>query len=956
MAELQNIIKINGAREHNLKNVTLEIPRQKLVVITGLSGSGKSSLAFDTIYAEGQRRYVESLSTYARQFLGQLEKPDVDSIEGLSPAISIEQKIIHQNPRSTVGTVTEIYDYLRLIFARIGQPHCPKCQNFLETQTVDSIINKILKLVNLNLSENSELRLQILAPLVRMKKGIFKDLFERIRKEGFTRIRIDGSIFHLEEDIQLAKNKKHSIEIVIDRLVFKKTNLDDIRTRLADSLELSLTKGEGQVIFLYHDTESDKDKEQFFSTKQCCSICDISFPEITHRLFSFNSPDGACKACSGLGASLKFHPKLMIRNPNKSLNDGVFEGLGWSEDRYWYKATVEALAKIYNFSIETPWKKLHKNIKDIILYGSPEKLNYKWEKNGKSFEFLRHFEGIIPNLYRKYQATNSDSVRHRMEQFMITMSCSVCEGKRLNKEALSVLVNHKSISDITALSLYEIKTFFNSLKLSKTQQMIAQQALKEVCSRLDFLTNVGVGYLTMDRTAGTLSGGEAQRIRLATQIGSALMGVLYVLDEPSIGLHQSDNSKLIKTLQNLRNLGNTIIVVEHDEETIQNSDHIVDVGPGAGVHGGEIIHNGDYPSLLKNIKSLTGQYLSGKKQIMRPSKRRSLNNKNIRIIGAKENNLKNIDVKFPLGQFICITGLSGSGKSTLIKEILCKGIQVHLLGSHLVPGAHKKIIGLEHIDKVIEINQNPIGRTPRSNPATYTDAFTSIRDIFSKLPAAQMRGYLPGRFSFNVAGGRCEACEGDGVKKIEMHFLSDIYITCEVCKGKRYNQGTLEVRYKQKNIYDILEMSIEEALIFFETIPKVQQKLKALSQVGLGYVKLGQPATTLSGGEAQRIKLAKELSKRATGKTLYILDEPTTGLHFEDIRQLLDVLHHFADKENTVIVIEHNMDVIKTSDWIIDLGPGGGIEGGYVIAEGTPEAICKVSKSLTGQYLKKWMK
>ncbi len=948
------MIRINGAREHNLKNINLDIPREKLVVITGISGSGKSSLAFDTIYAEGQRRYVESLSAYARQFLGQLEKPDVDSIEGLSPAISIEQKTTHRNPRSTVGTVTEIYDYLRLIFAKIGKPHCPNCQNFMEAQPIDSIIEKILHFADLG-TKSQEVRLQILAPLVKSKKGEFKELFERIRKEGFTRVRIDKNIFNLEEEIKLLKNQKHSIEIVIDRLVIKKTNLNEIRSRLADSLELALNKGEEQVIILYNHDGSDAYKEQLFSKKLSCPDCNTSFPEVTHRLFSFNSPDGACKACSGLGASPKFHPNLMIRNPNKSLNEGITEGLGWSGDGYWYKSTVGALAKKYNFSLETPWKKLPQKIKDTILYGSNEKLNYKWEKGEKFFEFSRSFEGIIPNLYRRYQTTNSDSMRQRMEQFMITMSCSECAGKRLNKKALSVLINQKNIADVTAMSLYDTLDFFDSLKMTKTQRVIAQQALKEIQSRLNFLTDVGVGYLTMDRTAGTLSGGEAQRIRLATQIGSALMGVLYVLDEPSIGLHQSDNSKLIQTLQSLRNLGNTIIVVEHDEETIQHADHIVDIGPGAGVHGGEVIHNGDYSSLLVNAKSSTGLYLSGKKRIEVPPKRRFGTSKDIRITGVKENNLKNINVTFPLEKFICVTGLSGSGKSTLINEVLYKITQVHFWGSHILPGAHKKIIGLEHVDKVINIDQSPIGRTPRSNPATYTDAFAPIRDIFSKLPASQMRGYQPGRFSFNVVGGRCDACEGDGVKKIEMHFLSDVYITCEVCKGKRYNQETLEVRYKGKNIYDVLEMSIEEALGFFDAIPKVHQKLKALSQVGLDYVKLGQPATTLSGGEAQRIKLAKELSKRATGKTLYILDEPTTGLHFEDVRQLLEVLHHFVDKKNTVIVIEHNMDVIKTSDWIIDLGPCGGAGGGYIVGEGTPEDICEKSESLTGRYLKKWI-
>ena len=956
---MSNPIKITGAREHNLKNINLEIPREKLVVITGLSGSGKSSLAFDTIYAEGQRRYVESLSAYARQFLGQLEKPDVDSIEGLSPAISIEQKTTHRNPRSTVGTVTEIYDYLRLIFARIGLPHCPNCRKPLEAQSIDSIIEQVLKLAGLG-SEEKGVRLQILAPLVKTKKGEFKELFERVRKEGFIRVRVDGDVFNLEEEIKLHKNKKHSIEIVIDRLTLKPTGREEIRSRLADSLELAVEKGAQQAIVLYQEPKGSKYpkeyKEQLFSTKLACPRCDISFPKLTHRLFSFNSPDGACAACSGLGASLEFHPELMIRDPQKSLNEGITQGLGWSGDGYWYKATIQALAEKYDFSVDTSWEKLPKKIKDIVLYGSSEKLSYKWSKDENTFEFSRKFEGIIPNLHRRYQTTHSDSMRQRMEQFMVNMSCSECGGRRLKKEALSVFINRKNISEVTEMSLYEASDFFDSLRVTKTQRVIIQQALKEVQSRLHFLTNVGVGYLTMDRTAGTLSGGEAQRIRLATQIGSALMGVLYVLDEPSIGLHQSDNSRLIKTLQSLRDLGNTIIVVEHDEETIQSADHVVDVGPGAGIHGGKVIHNGSYSSLLKNKKSFTGQYLSGAKKIPIPRERRPAGKSKLRIMGAKENNLKNIDVTFPLGQFICITGLSGSGKSTLIHEILYKGTQVYLLGSHILPGAHRKITGLKNIDKVIEINQSPIGRTPRSNPATYTDAFTPIRDIFSKLPAARMRGYSPGRFSFNVAGGRCEACEGDGVKKIEMHFLSDVYITCEICKGKRYNRETLEVQYKGKNIHEVLEMSIEEALAFFEPIHKIHQKMKSLSEVGLGYVKLGQPATTLSGGEAQRVKLAKELSKRSTGKTLYILDEPTTGLHFEDIRQLLEVLHRFVDKGNTVIVIEHNMDIVKTADWIVDLGPGGGIKGGCIVARGTPEDICRQPDSLTGQYLKKWLK
>ena len=950
-------IKITGAREHNLKNISLEIPRSKMIVITGLSGSGKSSLAFDTIYAEGQRRYMESLSAYARQFLGQLEKPDVDSIEGLSPAISIEQKTTHRNPRSIVGTVTEIYDYLRLIFARIGKPYCPSCKRLLQAQSIDSIIDQIFKLRE-HESYKSSVKLQILAPIVRLKKGEFSDLFEKIRKEGFVRVRVDGKVYMLEKEIKLNKNQRHSIEIIIDRIILKDREESSLRARLADSMELALEKGNHQSLLLYSFSDSNDQanyREHIFSSKLSCPHCDISFPKITHRFFSFNSPDGACKSCSGLGSSLEFHPELLIAEPKKSLSEGIIEGLGWSGEGYWYNATIEALSQKYGFSINTVWEKLPKKIQDIILYGSNDRLTYKWSKDDRSFEFSRRFEGIIPNLHRRYQSTNSEAMRQRMEQYMSNMACLECGGKRLNKEALSVLIKQKNISDITAMNLVEAKDFFKKLQIKENEKKIIEQALKEVTTRLDFLTNVGVGYLNLDRTTGTLSGGEAQRIRLATQIGSALMGVLYVLDEPSIGLHQSDNSKLIKTLKSLRDLGNTIIIVEHDGETIENADHIVDMGPGAGVRGGKVIHNGNYKTLLKNQKSITGKYLSGSKKIDVPKKRRNGLGKTISIIGASENNLKNIDVDFPLGKFICLTGLSGSGKSSLVNTILYKGVRNHFTKSHDLPGAHKKIRGLEFIDKVINIDQSPIGRTPRSNPVTYTDAFTPIREIFAQLPASQMKGYRPGRFSFNVAGGRCEVCEGDGLKKIEMHFLADVYVICEVCKGKRYNRETLEVSYKGKNIYDVLQMSLEEGLKFFEPIPKVYRKLKALCDVGLDYVKLGQPATTLSGGEAQRVKLAKELSKTSTGKTLYILDEPTTGLHFEDILQLLKVLHYFTDKNNTVVVIEHNMDVIKTADWVIDLGPGGGQEGGKIVAQGTPEEIIASKDSLTGKYLKKWL-
>ncbi len=948
------MIRIIGAREHNLKNINVDIPREKLTVITGLSGSGKSSLAFDTIYAEGQRRYVESLSAYARQFLGQLEKPDVDSIEGLSPAISIQQKTTHRNPRSTVGTVTEIYDYMKLIFARIGKPKCPNCKRILKAQSIDSIIDQIL-----DFASKEKINVQVLAPIVKNKKGEHKYALESLSKEGFVRVRVDGDIYSLDDEIKLEKNKKHSIEIVVDRLVLDPEKRDNIVMRLTDSMELALQKGNQQAILLY--TKSVKNdqkslKEQFFSTKLACLHCDIYFPEITHRLFSFNSPEGACSSCSGLGASLEFHPKLIINDAEKTISEGVFaEGLGWSGGSY-YRAIMNGLQEKYHFSLDTPWKKLSSNIKKIILYGTgKEKINFKWENHDKSHIFQKKFEGIIPNLRRRYETTFSDAQRQRLDQYMVSMNCNECKGKRLKPEALSIFIHDKHIWDICSLSIKEAWKFFNDLKLNKIELQIAKQALKEINSRLGFLENVGLGYLNLSRMAGTLSGGEAQRIRLATQIGSALMGVLYVLDEPSIGLHQSDNKKLIDTLKNLRDIGNTIIVVEHDEETIQSADHIVDIGPRAGLYGGNVIHNGDYTSLLNNDRSITGQYLSNQKKIEIPSKRRKKNNKVVKIFQGSANNLKKINVEFPLGIFICVTGLSGSGKSTLVNEILYKGLASYLHNSHILPGAHKKITGLSYIDKVIDIDQSPIGRTPRSNPATYTGAFTSIRELFANLPSSKMRGYKPGRFSFNVSGGRCEACEGDGLKRIEMHFLPDVYVTCEICKGKRYNRETLEMRFKGKNIHDVLEMSVEEGLQFFDAIFMVKRKLKAMYDVGLGYIKIGQPATTLSGGEAQRVKLASELSKKPTGKTLYILDEPTTGLHFEDINQLLKVLHQFVDHGNTVVVIEHNMDVIKTADWIIDLGPGGGEDGGRVVAQGNPEKIIFNSDSMTGNYLKKWL-
>lgn len=949
-------IRVKGAREHNLKNVSVDVDRNKLVVITGLSGSGKSSLAFDTIYAEGQRRYVESLSSYARQFLGQLEKPDVDSIEGLSPAISIEQKTTHKNPRSTVGTVTEIYDYLRLVFARIGVPHCPKCKKKLEARPLDSIIDQVLALPER--FDGESFQIQILAPLVKLKKGEFKDLFANLLKEGFLRVRIDGEIFLLEDEISLKKNQKHTIDLVVDRLVLTKEKTNELRSRLAESMELTLQKGNGLATVLYKGKPETNDNhgEEIFSSNLSCSDCDISFPEITHRFFSFNSPDGACPHCSGIGYMLEFHPDLIIEDPQAKISSGLIQGLGWSGDGFWYKATLEALAKQLNFSLDTPWNKLPEKIKNIILYGDKSlKLKINWNRDDEHYQFNRTYEGIIPNLHRRYETTQSESQRTRMEQYMTFMECPVCHGARLKEEALNVFLQEKNIDEISRLPINHALDFFQNLKLDKTEKIIADQALREIINRLRFLNSVGVGYLSLDRIAGTLSGGEAQRIRLATQIGSALVGVLYVLDEPSIGLHQSDNQKLIATLEELRDMGNTVLVVEHDDETMKSADQIIDMGKGAGIHGGNVVFNGTYKEILKSKTSLTGKYLSGRLVIDVPSIRREGNGKIISVLGAEENNLKNINVDFPLNKFIVVTGLSGSGKSTLINEILYKGVMHHLHSSHLLAGKHKKIKGLEHIDKIININQDPIGRTPRSNPATYTGAFTPIRELFSNLPASQMRGYKPGRFSFNVAGGRCEACQGDGVKRIEMHFLSDVYVTCNVCNGKRYNHETLEVKYKGKNIYDVLQMPVEEALEFFHAIPAIKNKLQTLFDVGLGYIHLGQAATTLSGGEAQRVKLATELAKRSTGKTLYILDEPTTGLHFEDIRQLLHSLHRFVEEGNTVVVIEHNMEVIKTADWIIDMGPQGGDLGGEVLAACTPEQLLDVKESLTGKFLKDWL-
>jgi excinuclease ABC subunit A len=950
-------IKITGAREHNLKNISLSIPREKLVVITGLSGSGKSSLAFDTIYAEGQRRYVESLSAYARQFLGQLEKPDVDSIEGLSPAISIEQKTTARNPRSTVGTVTEIYDYLRLLFARLGEPHCPECGAKLEAQSIDTMVAHIFGIFD-RLPQSKSVRAQILSPIARSKKGEFRDVFERIQREGFVRVRVNGQMRSLDEEIELKKNQKHDIDIVVDRLVLEKGSLPEQRMHLAGSLELALKQatGGGQASILF-ETENGKTTEENFSAKLYCAACDLSFPDITHRMFSFNSPDGACEHCSGLGHMLEFHPERLISDDKQTVRDGIGAGLGFAGDGYWYKASVEALRKKVPFDPDTPWRKLPKKIYDLLLYGDKTlKLNYEWKGGDSTYQFSRGYEGVIPNLHRRYMQTQSEGMRTKMEQYMEHMPCPQCNGKRLKPVALAVKLKGKNIAETTAMTLENAFAYFQKIQFNKTETEIAKQALKEIFDRLNFLNSVGVGYLTLDRIAGSLSGGEAQRIRLATQIGSALMGVLYVLDEPSIGLHQSDNAKLIATLKGLRDLGNTIVVVEHDEETMQEADYIVDMGPGAGRHGGEVVFAGKYSELIKAKNSLTADYLTGRKEIHIPSTRRKPAEGQIRISGAAENNLKNIEVDFPLSVLTVVTGLSGSGKSSLVNEILYKGINKKLMGSQELPGKHKSITGIEHIDKIINIDQSPIGRTPRSNAATYTGAFGPVRDLFAALPASQMRGYKPGRFSFNVEGGRCEACTGDGVMKIEMHFLSDVYVRCEVCQGKRYNQETLEVRFKNKTIHDVLEMPVEEAVNFFSAVPAIHSKLKALFDVGLGYIKLGQAATTLSGGEAQRVKLATELARRSTGKTLYILDEPTTGLHFEDIRLLMEILQRFVDEGNTVVVIEHNMDVIKCADYIIDMGPEGGVKGGQVIASGTPEQIAAQPGSLTGQYLARWLK
>ena len=928
-------IIIKGARQHNLRNSDVEIPRDKLVVITGLSGSGKSSLAFDTIYAEGQRRYVESLSAYARQFLGQMDKPDVDSIEGLSPAISIDQKTTSRNPRSTVGTITEIYDYLRLLYARIGNPHCPNCGKPISRQTIQQIIDQLL-----TLAEGT--RIQVLAPVVRGRKGEHKKVLESIRREGFVRIRVDGELHEVTDPLNLDKNKKHTIEIVVDRIVIR----SDIHSRLTDSVETALQYGEGIVV-----VDVIGQEELLFSEHFACVDCGISMEELTPRMFSFNSPYGACPECDGLGSKLEIDPDLVV-DYDLSLSEGAL--IPWrSSKSQWLEAILDAVCREYRIDPEQPLKELPPESVDVLLYGIDEAVSFEYtNRQEQTRMYSSVYEGLIPFLNRRYRESTSDWARQELEQYMSENTCTACKGRRLRPEVLGVTVGGKNIMEVSALSVRDSLAFFEQLELSEVDLMIGRQIIKEIEERLRFLDNVGLDYLTLDRAAATLSGGEAQRIRLATQIGSSLIGVLYILDEPSIGLHQRDNQRLLDTLKHLRDLGNTLIVVEHDEDTMRAADWIIDIGPGAGAHGGEVVAAGDYDAICASENSLTGQYLSGKKQIPVPKVRRKPNGKSIKVIGAKENNLRNIDVEFPLGVFICVTGVSGSGKSTLVNEILYKQLAHVLYRSTQRAGSHDRIEGIEHIDKVINIDQSPIGRTPRSNPATYTGTFDYIRELFSMTPEAKIRGYKPGRFSFNVKGGRCEACRGDGIIKIEMHFLPDVYVPCEVCKGSRYNRETLEVRYRGKSIADVLNLTVDEAVELFQSIPKIHRKLQTLKDVGLGYIKLGQPATQLSGGEAQRVKLATELSRRSNGKTLYILDEPTTGLHFEDIRKLLEVLQRLVEAGDTVLVIEHNLDVIKCADYIIDLGPEGGERGGMVIAAGTPEEIAANPHSYTGHYLK----
>ncbi|NGU52447.1 excinuclease ABC subunit UvrA [Clostridium perfringens] len=939
---MKDKIIVKGAKVHNLKNVSLEIPRDKLIVFTGLSGSGKSSLAFDTIYAEGQRRYVESLSSYARQFLGQMDKPDVESIEGLSPAISIDQKTTSRNPRSTVGTVTEIYDYLRLLYARVGVPHCPKCGKEITQQSVDQIVDQIMEL-----KERS--KIMILAPIIRGRKGTHEKVLENIKKQGFVRARIDGEIYDLTEDqIKLEKNIKHNIEAVVDRIIVK----DGIEGRLTDSIETSLKMAEGLVLVNIIGEE-----DRLYSEHFACADCGISIDELAPRMFSFNSPFGKCERCDGLGTLMEIDEDLVVPNKDLSIRGGAISTWGDSrmKEESWTYCVLKALMEKYNFDLDTPYKDLPKKVQEVLMYGEPEKLKVTYTKENVTAVYNHSFEGEINNLRRRYMETNSDTMKAEIEKYMSDNPCPKCKGARLKPEALAVTVGGKNIFEFTSMAIREELDFINSIDFSEKDKIISSQIIKEIQSRLSFLINVGLDYLDLARKAGTLSGGEAQRIRLATQIGSQLMGVLYILDEPSIGLHQRDNDRLISTLKQLRDVGNTLIVVEHDEDTMREADYIVDIGPGAGEHGGEIVAKGTLDEIMRNENSLTGKYLTGAKKVELPEKRRKGNGNFITVKGAKENNLKNVTTKFPLGTLTMVTGVSGSGKSTLVNEILYKGLNKIVNKAKDLPGKFKEITGYENIDKIIDIDQSPIGRTPRSNPATYTGTFDIIRELFSQTQEAKMRGYKPGRFSFNVKGGRCEACSGDGIIKIEMQFLSDVYVPCEVCKGKRYNRETLEVKYKGKNIADVLNMTVEEALEFFENIPRIKNKLQTLMDVGLGYIRLGQPSTQLSGGEAQRIKLAYELSKRSTGKTLYILDEPTTGLHIHDVNRLVKILQRLVDGGNTVIVIEHNLDMIKCADYIVDLGPEGGDKGGTIIATGTPEKIAETKDSYTGKYLKKYL-
>jgi excinuclease ABC subunit A len=929
---------IHGAREHNLKNITLALPRGRLIVFTGLSGSGKSSLAFDTIYAEGQRRYVESLSAYARQFLGQMEKPEVDFIEGLSPAISIDQKSTSKNPRSTVGTITEIYDYLRVLFARIGHPHCPKCGRPIGRQTPEQIVDQVMQL-----PEGT--KFQVLAPIVRGRKGEYEKLLGDLGRRGFPRARVDGEVVDLSQPIRLERHYKHSIEVVVDRLVAK----PDIRRRVADSVEqaLQLAEGIAAIAVATHDGE----EVQTFSQALACTYDGISFEELAPRNFSFNSPYGACQTCDGLGTRLEVDSELVVPDPELSIDEGAIAPWAGSRLEYWFRV-LEAVAEVHGFSTKTPWKKLPKKARDAVLYGSDEEIYVKYKNRyGRTRSYYTTYEGVLPVVERRHTETDSESQRDKLEQFMREIPCRACGGARLKPETLAVTVDGVNIAELTQKSISDSLAFVQRIDLSEREHMIAERLLKEIRERLQFLVDVGLDYLTLGRTSATLAGGEAQRIRLATQIGSGLVGVLYILDEPSIGLHQRDNRRLIDTLIRLRDLGNTLIVVEHDEATIQTADHIVDIGPGAGEHGGEIVYSGDLKGLLKHETSITGAFLSGRRVIPTPEVRRAPGERWLKVLGAREHNLQDIDLEVPLGLFVCVTGVSGSGKSTLVQEVLLRALMQRVYRSRVMPGKHKKLLGWEQIDKVIDIDQSPIGRTPRSNPATYTGVFDHVRNLFSQVPEARVRGYKQGRFSFNVRGGRCESCAGDGQIKIEMHFLPDVYVTCEVCKGHRYNRETLEVKYKNRSIADVLEMSIEEALEFFQNIPVIKRHMQTLSDVGLGYVKLGQPAPTLSGGEAQRIKLSSELQKRATGNTLYVLDEPTTGLHFEDIRKLLNVLQRLVAQGNTVLVIEHNLDVIKTADWIVDLGPEGGDKGGRVVVAGPPDTVAAHPNSHTGQFL-----